>query len=127
MALYNISCNFSIHILFLLLLLLLYTELELDLGSLLLGGELDDGKRDGPLNLLFCTTCNLGVSEVLHSLKNGSDPLEIAAMITNLCINLGIASETLCENFIALAEVTNLLIMIMIIIIIMIMIIMIDK
>ncbi|XP_063846583.1 sphingomyelin phosphodiesterase-like [Scylla paramamosain] len=77
---------------------------ELDLGSLMLGGELDGGVRDGPRNLFFCTTCNLGVNEVLHSLQNGTDPMEIAAMITRLCIDLGIGSEKLCENFIALAE-----------------------
>ncbi|MPD05787.1 hypothetical protein E2C01_101552 [Portunus trituberculatus] len=84
---------------------LVHSALELDLGSLMLGGELDGGVRDGPRNLFFCTTCNLGVNEVLHSLQNGTDPMEIAAMITKLCINLGIASEKLCENFIALAEV----------------------
>ncbi|KAG0720468.1 Sphingomyelin phosphodiesterase [Chionoecetes opilio] len=77
---------------------------ELDLGSLLLGGELDGAGSEGRRNLLFCTTCSIGSNEVLHAIQNGTDPLAIATLATKLCINLGIASKTFCENMIEIAE-----------------------
>lgn len=69
-------------------------------------GDLDAWQLHDLPSALFCSTCSLGINEVLHSLENGTDHEIIANNAINLCIDLGIGTEVFCENFVNHSQVT---------------------
>lgn len=77
----------------------------MDLASIM-KGDLEGQHLDGIRGPVICGTCQVGVNEVLHAIENGTDPIAIANMIVNVCVDLGFGSQVFCENFIMIAEVT---------------------
>ncbi|KAK7076988.1 Sphingomyelin phosphodiesterase [Halocaridina rubra] len=47
---------------------------------------------------IFCPLCDIGVEEILHSVRNGTDPADIMDLLIDLCVNLGIANLNFCEH-----------------------------
>ncbi|KAK4329381.1 hypothetical protein Pmani_000264 [Petrolisthes manimaculis] len=81
----------------------------LDLKNLLRGtsiwetfrGQQPDG---GPGSVLFCSTCNVGINQIIHSIQNGTDPEDIVVMMTNLCVDLELGNFIFCDSFLHIAE-----------------------
>lgn len=76
---------------------------KMDLASIM-KGDLEGQHLDGIRGPVICGTCQVGVNEVLHAIENGTDPIAIANMIVNVCVDLGFGSQVFCENFIMIAE-----------------------
>lgn len=77
----------------------------LDLEAMMMG-DIDVEQLDGMRNVLFCSTCAVGINSVLDALENGTDYDTITNNFINVCIDLGIASPIVCENFLLDSKVT---------------------
>lgn len=77
----------------------------LDLEAMM-RGDIDVEQLDGMRNVLFCSTCAVGINSVLDALENGTDYDTITNNFINVCIDLGIASPIVCENFLLDSKVT---------------------
>ncbi|XP_042873007.1 uncharacterized protein LOC122253778 [Penaeus japonicus] len=79
---------------------------QLDLNALMVGKQ--TWEAQSPKNLLFCSTCNLGVAEIIHEVNAGADPVALADLIIDLCVDLGISNYNFCEHIIHLATVSTI-------------------
>ncbi|XP_037777507.1 sphingomyelin phosphodiesterase-like [Penaeus monodon] len=77
---------------------------HLELEEALRGGGRWGGPERRATAPLFCLTCNAGVAEIIREVESGVAPEAIAAMMINLCVNLGIANLNFCEHFVMEAE-----------------------
>lgn len=73
----------------------------LDLRHLLASERLPDAHRSS----LLCSTCSVGVAQIIQEVENGAAPEAIAGQLTDLCVALGVATLNVCQHFFALAEV----------------------
>ncbi|ROT72615.1 hypothetical protein C7M84_008976 [Penaeus vannamei] len=74
---------------------------RLDLRHLLASERLPDAHRSS----LLCSTCSVGVAQIIQEVENGAAPEAIAGQLTDLCVALGVATLNVCQHFFALAEV----------------------
>ncbi|XP_027218048.2 sphingomyelin phosphodiesterase [Penaeus vannamei] len=74
---------------------------QLDLAALMVGKQ--TWEAQSPKNLLFCSTCNLGVAEIISEVNGGVDPEALGDLIIALCVDLGISNYNFCEHIIHLA------------------------
>ncbi|XP_037774487.1 LOW QUALITY PROTEIN: sphingomyelin phosphodiesterase-like [Penaeus monodon] len=72
----------------------------LDLRRLLASERLPDEPRRS----LLCSTCSVGVAQIIQEVENGAAPEAIAGQLTDLCVALGVATLNVCQHFFALAE-----------------------
>ncbi|XP_042894288.1 sphingomyelin phosphodiesterase-like isoform X2 [Penaeus japonicus] len=73
---------------------------SLDLRDLLASERLPKEPRRS----LLCSTCSLGVAQIIHEVENGAEPEAIVSQLTDLCVAIGVATLNVCEHFFVLAE-----------------------